>query len=234
MAKISIKKTFIPIMSTKIVISSLCIALLPLYAMAQLKFALAAQTTTIEPPIPFGSFMNYESRNGYRGDYSVEILGRFFLNENLALRLRTGITNYHFESTSNFFFAISVKGQLQKHAIGIESRRILGENLALRFGCDAQIGFFKDMIEEQSGDFVLAPKQYDTNMNLSLNPLMGADWYIWRGLSLSAELRLPFERIRYANKGNFTNGGTGTFDDGSYNKVGFGKPICSFQIGYLF
>ncbi len=223
-------------MLIKISISTICIALLPLCTMAQeSKFSIAVQTTTIEPPIPFGGFQNYKSGIiGYRDNYSIEILGRFFLNPNLALRLRTGVTSYRFESGSRFFGGNNSKGQLQKHAMGIESRRILGENLAIRFGCETQISFFKNMIESTSGDFMFFTKQYDTNILLSLNPLMGADWFIWRGLSLSAELRLPFERIRYANKGVFLSGNSGTFDDGTYNKVGFGTTICSFQIGYQF
>jgi hypothetical protein len=221
-------------MSTKILISTLCIALTPLYAMAQLsKFSIAVQTTTIEPPIPFGHFKAFQTK-GFKNDYSIEILGRFFLNENLALRLRTGITTYRFEGSTNFIRSSNVKGQLQKYAVGIESRRILGENLAFRLGLETQISFFKDMIDESGGDFLFAIKQFDTNTLLSLNPLMGADWFIWRGLSVSAELRLPFERIRYDDKGVFLAGNTGRFDNGSYNYVGFGKPICSFQIGYQF
>jgi hypothetical protein len=101
-------------------------------------------------------------------------------------------------------------------------------------GCEVQIGFFKNMIEEDFGHHVSFTKQFDNNTILSFNPLMGMDWYIWRNLSLSAELRLPFERIRYADKGVFIAGGSGTFDNGTYNNVGFGKPICSFQIGYQF
>jgi hypothetical protein len=222
-------------MLKKTIISITCIALTSLSAMAQLpKFSLAVQTTTIEPPIPFGGFMRYTSLTGYRSDYSIEILGRFFLTENVALRLRTGITKYRLEDNSGFFGGSNLEGQLQKHAIGIESRRILGENLALRFGCEVQIGFFKDMIDENRGDFAFFARQFDLNTVLSLNPLMGADWFIWRGLSLSAELRLPFERIRYEDKGVFIRGSSGTFDNGSYNSVGFGKPICSFQIGYQF
>jgi hypothetical protein len=202
----------------------------------QSKFSIAVQTTTIEPPIPFGGFNDYELGRGYRENYSIEILGRFFLNENLALRLRTGITKYrfNFNGSFNFFDASRLKGQLQKHAIGLESRRILGENLALRFGCEAQIGFFKDMINESLDGFQFGGQQFDTNTILSLNPLMGADWFIWRGLSLSTELRLPFERIRYDNKGVFLNSNNTTFDNGTYNYVGFGKPICSFQISYQF
>jgi cellulose synthase/poly-beta-1,6-N-acetylglucosamine synthase-like glycosyltransferase len=230
-------KTFTTIMLKKAIISITCIALTSLSAMAQLpKFSLAVQTTTIEPPIPFGGFMRYTSLTGYRSDYSIEILGRFFLTENVALRLRTGITKYRLEGNfdNSAFFGSNLEGQLQKHAIGIESRRILGENLALRFGCEVQIGFFKDMIDETIGERFLFIRQFDPNTVLSLNPLMGADWFIWRGLSLSAELRLPFERIRYKNKGVFIRNRAGTFDNGSYNAVGFGKPICSFQIGYQF
>jgi hypothetical protein len=213
----------------------LCIALLPLYSMAQIpKFSLAVQTTTIESPIPFGGFKNTERTQGHNNNYSIEIIGRFFTSENLALRLRTGITNYRFETGFNFFQANRLSGQLQKLAFGIESRRILGENLAFRLGCDAQMGFFKEMTDEESGDFSFFTKKFDTNTVLSLNPFMGTDWFIWRGLSLSAELRLPFERIRYNNKGIFLNSTRGAFDNGTYNYVGFGKPICSFQIGYQF
>jgi hypothetical protein len=222
-------------MSKKILISTLCIVMIPLCAMAQQsKFSIAVQTTTIEPPIPFGGFRDYEIGQGYRGHYSIEILGRFFLNKNLALRLRTGITTYRFENNFAFFGSNALKGQLQKHAIGVESRRVLGENLTFRLGFEAQIGFFKDMIDEESGNFRSFTKKFDPNTILSLNPLMGADWFIWRGLSLSAELRLPFERIRYNDKGVFLDGRTGTFDNGTYNYVGFGKPICSFQIAYQF
>ena len=235
MAKSSIK-TFIQlqIMSTKNLISTFCITLLPFYMIAQhSKFSIALQTTTIEKPTPFGGFKVYETMNGHRNHYSIEILGRYFLNKNLALRLRTGLTKYQFKSVENFFADTNLKGQLEKYAIGIESRRILGENAAFRFGCEAQISFFKKMLNGHSGDFTAFTNQYDTNSLLSLNPLMGADWFIWRGLSLSTELRLPFERIRYNNKGVFLNNGD-TFNEGSYNSVGFGKPICSFQIGYQF
>jgi hypothetical protein len=201
--------------------------------MAQLsKFSLAVQTTTIETPLPFGSFTDYKLRNGYKADYSIEILGRYFLNKNLALRLRTGITHYDLKNEFAFFSGKRLKGQLQKYAIGIESRRILGDNLGIRFGCDVQIGFFKDMMEESEGDVMVFTRELNTNTVLSLNPLMGADWFIWRGLSLSAELRLPFERIRADDKGTFNK--NEPFDNGSYNIVGFGKPICSFQIGYQF
>ena len=229
-------------MSTKILISTLGIALMPFLAFGQnSKFALAVQTTTIESPIPFGNFTDYEinSQRGARNDYSIEILGRVFLNENVAIRLRTGITNYHFEDTFLKFSELSGRfatGIFQKYALGIESRRILGNHLAIRFGCDLQIGFFKDMISKVIGDFPVLTKKYDTNTALNLAPLMAADWFIWRGLSLSAELRLPFERAYYNDKGVFIepiNVGQ-TFDNDTYKHIGFSKPICSFQIGYCF
>jgi hypothetical protein len=48
-------------MSTKGLISTLGIALMPFLVFGQnSKFALAVQTTTIESPIPFGNFTDYE------------------------------------------------------------------------------------------------------------------------------------------------------------------------------
>jgi hypothetical protein len=124
-------------MSIKILISTLGIALIPLFTIAQnTKFALAVQTTTIESPIPFADFTNYEinTQRGNRKDYSIEVLGRVFLNENVALRLRTGLTTYDFEQNLGFS-STAMAGTLLKYALGIESRRILG--LIWHFGWGA-------------------------------------------------------------------------------------------------
>lgn len=229
-------------MVKKILIATISIALIAHCMLAQnSNFALTIQTTTIESPIPFNDFKNYErfTRVGIKKDFSLEIMGHFFLNQNTALRLRAGLTRYDFHQTvlflsGNFFSGNKLSGTLQKIALGVESRRILGTHLALRMGSDLQMGLFKEMRNESRGDFAFFIKKFKTNTVLGLHPFMGADWYIWRGLALSAELRLPFEWATYENKGVFENNNVGSFDEGTFQKTGFGKPISSIQISYYF
>ena len=86
------------------------------------KFSIALQTTTVETPPPLFDFANYGRDVGVGGtrlqqDYSLELLGRLFWKDNIAFRLRTGITNYNlnmrFES-GNFFNQTLLTGQLEK------------------------------------------------------------------------------------------------------------------------
>jgi hypothetical protein len=233
-------------MSTKILISTLCIAMIPLCTIAQKsKFTLAVQLTTIEAPLPFGGFSNYlnmaPSGGGsmFRKDYSLEILGKLFLNENMAIRLRMGATKYDLDnqfSNINFGGHNKLTGKFEKYAIGIESRRIFGEHLAFRFGGDVQVGFFKDLIEDFQGDFGRNITTFATNTNLNISSFFGGDWFIWQGLAISAELRMPFERVRYQNKGTrqFNSNQPAEFDDGSFSSVGFGAPVSSIQLSYRF
>ncbi len=227
------------VMVKKILIATISITLIVHCMLAQnSNFALTIQTTTIESPIPFSGFHNYDqlTRLGTKKDFSLEVIGHFFLNQNTALRLRTGLTRYNFENETGSFSAFSGKmsGTLQKIALGVESRRILGTHLSLRLGSDLQVGLFKEMRDESRNDFRFFIKKFKTNIVTGLHPFMGADWYIWRGLALSAELRLPFEWATYENKGIFDNNNPTPFDDGTFQKTGFGKAISSIQISYYF
>jgi hypothetical protein len=218
---------------------------IPLWSMAQTsKFSIALQTTTVETPPPLFGFANYGRNVGIGGtrlqqDYSLELLGRLFWKDNIAFRLRTGITNYNlnmrFES-GNFFNQNQLTGQLEKYAVGIETSHFFGKNLVFRFGNDFQIGFFKDMIDLVETPTSKTQTNFATNTVLSLNPFFGGDWVIGRGLALGAEFRMPFERVRYREKGTVvpTQGTSFEVDRESTAYVGFGTPVSSIQLSYRF
>ncbi len=211
------------------------------------KFAITLQTTTIETPPPLLNFADYEqNRNNFgtrfHQDLSLEIIGRVHLKERITLRLRTGVTKYDLtqrEESTDFFNHVKLTGKLEKYAIGIETNHVFGKSLAFRLGGDLQLGLFKNMTilsERTDGMFQAI---FATNNVLSLNPFLGGDWLIGRGWSLGAEFRMPFERVRYREKGStiFNNtGGNGRFefDQESIGYVGFGTPVSSIQLSYRF
>jgi hypothetical protein len=215
------------------------------------KFAIALQTTTIEMPPPLLNFATYERNNSdfgsrFHKDFSLEIIGRLYLKEHIALRLRTGATRYDFEQqekNDNFSSRVKLTGKLEKYAIGMETNHFFGKKLAFRFGGDVQLGLFKDMkaIRDDNNNNNNSSRHttFATNNVLSLNPFFGGDWFIWQGLALSAEFRMPFERVRYQEKGTTvfsSNSGSGQFefDQESIGYVGFGKPVSSIQLSYRF
>jgi hypothetical protein len=213
------------------------------------KFAIALQTTTIEAPPPLLNFANYGSDGNNFGtrfhkDFSLELLGKFYVKEHIALRLRIGATKYDFEQQiegQSFFSHIKLTGKLEKYAIGMETSHFFGKKLVFRFGSDIQFGFFKDMEDIREDNNTASHVTFATNNILSLNSFFGGDWLIWGGLALGAEFRMPFERVRYREKGTtvFTNnsgGGSGRFefDQEALGYVGFGTPVSSIQLSYRF
>jgi hypothetical protein len=234
-------------MSIKTFLTFLLISTMPILMHAQKsKFAIAIQTTTIETPPPLLGFAAYGDKSNnfgtqFRKDFSLEVIGKVYLKEHIALRLRTGVTKYdldHRENDPDFFNHLKLTGKLEKYAVGIETNHFLGKRLAFRFGGDLQLGLFKDMINLNENNNSAFQSTFATNSVLSLNPFWGGDWLLGHGWALSAEFRMPFERIRYRERGTtiFISGGGGRFDfdQESVSYVGFGVPVSSIQLSYRF
>jgi hypothetical protein len=235
-------------MSLKTFFTLVLISTTSLLTLAQnSKWGIAIQTTTIELPPPISDFITYWNDNNQFGtrfhkDFSLEVLARVYLKKQIALRLRTGVTKYDFdqrEGEQSFFSHIKLTGKFEKYAIGMETIHFFGKSLAFRFGGDLQLGFFKDMVSLSEHTNRKSQTVLATNSVLSLNPFLGGDWWIGRGFALSAEFRMPFERVRYRSKGTtlFTNNNNTQqfdFDQESIGYVGFGTPVSSLQVSYRF
>lgn len=235
-------------MSIKTFLTFFLISSMPIWVAAQnSKFAIALQTTTIEPPPPLSEFADFgRNRNElgtrFHKDLSLEVIVRLYLKEGIALRLRTGVTEYDFEqreTSPNFFNHIQLTARLEKYAIGMETNHFFGKSLAFRLGGDFQWGLFKDMEALRESNNSKTQTTLITNHVLSFNPFFGGDWLLGRGFALGAEFRMPFERVRYQNKGtvlfnNNGNSGTVEFDQDGISYVGFGTPISSIQLSYRF
>jgi hypothetical protein len=235
-------------MSIKTFFTLFLISSMPILMSAQnSKFAIALQTTTIETPPLFGDFQAYGRNDNdfgtrFHQDFSLEIIGRLYLKEHIALRLRTGVTKYDLDQrleSQGFFNHVKLTGKLEKYAIGMETNHFFGKSLALRFGGDLQWGLFKNMINLNERTDAMFQLAFATNHVLSLNPFLGGDWLMGRGWALGAEFRMPFERVRYQEKGtsifrNNNGSGESEFDRASIGYVGFGTPVSSIQLIYRF
>lgn len=211
------------------------------------RFTIALQTTTVETPPPFAGFSNFGSNGNdfstrFHKDFSLEIIGRLHLKEHIALRLRVGVTKYDFDerfTSQSFFDNSKLTGNFEKYAIGMETNHFFGKSLAFRFGGDLQLGFFKNMTDKSESNNSTSQGTWVTNNVLSLNPFLGGDWILGRGFALGAEFRMPFERVRYLNKGTFSFNANNTtitseFDRDGISYVGFGTPVSSIQLSYRF
>lgn len=208
------------------------------------KWGIALQTTTIEAPPPFANFRDYGKVGNTFGtvvqkDYSLEGMGRFFLKDNIALRLRMGVTHYKLNRVFldlNSFLHTQLSGKLEKYAIGIETSHPFGKNLGFRFGCDFQWGTFKNMIDIEENDFGRIETTFDKNHVKSLIPFFAGDWLIIKGLALGVEFRMPFEQANLLEAGKTisTNNPLFVFNHKVSNYAGFGTPVSCIQLSYRF